>query len=488
MLEYSFQHSDRLSEALKTKWVRRVSGFYRCSIEEKGYFANLDWEPTNLQYLECACNMYTVLLRDEAGTNFLNSDRRGMLFSEIAHEIEQLAQVAGSKNIMTAFNAPKNVFRLYSCTCTMAREFFTLLGRIVRTTESREFLDTTNIFQHMSKLANYNTLDYVSRLVMTSLSFTDGGFLSKHLMQLWTTQTNCSPELHIYFHSLLRVLLRSKNWESAQWCVDSICNQLTADEYPSEELYKALEEAIHNKSHLKDIISKRPKILQESMAQELLVRFAAIPEGIEFLAQKDWLETALQNWQANKCSEYVYRVEEKISVALQTSNASNASISSSGVSYAAAVNKKKDGISASPIPIQTPEFISAINARNSFYGQSSGGYFYGGSSSPSKGSPGVAAGGKDAGDQSSSSTSNNADGFNNRDPNAGLMADLHGLMRVPWNIEVKLTPTATYQGGSFTGSSSTTAAAAAASQAPAEYLKVDTFLGRFRSLSFLLSV
>lgn len=469
MLEYSFQHSDRLSEALKTKWVRRVSGFYRCSIEEKGYFANLDWEPTNLQYLECACNMYTVLLRDEAGTNFLNSDRRGMLFSEIAHEIEQLAQVAGSKNIMTAFNAPKNVFRLYSCTCTMAREFFTLLGRIVRTTDSRELLDTTNIFQHLSKLANFVTLDYISRLAMTSLSFTDGGFLSKHLMQLWTTQTNCSQELHIYFHSLLRILLRSKNWDSTQWCVDSICNQLTADEYPSEELYKALEEAIHNKSHLKDIISKRPKILHEPLAQELLVRFAAIPEGIEFLAQKDWLEGALTNWQTVKCSEYVYKVEEKISVAFQTAASSHASpATSSSASTPTAAGRKKESVSATPIPIQTPEFISAINARQSAYGQYGGQSF----SSQSSGSPGVAGSNKEGNNATAT------DGFNNRDPNAGLMVDLQGLLRVPWNIEVRLAPTATYQGGT-SGNTAASAAAQQAAPASMEYLKVDTFLGKF---------
>lgn len=96
MLEYSFHHPDRLADALKTKWVRRVCGFYRCSTEEKGYFANLDWEPTNLQYLESACNMYSVLLKDDAGLGFLGSDRRGMLFNEISNEIDQLATTAAA--------------------------------------------------------------------------------------------------------------------------------------------------------------------------------------------------------------------------------------------------------------------------------------------------------------------------------------------------------------------------------------------------------
>jgi rapamycin-insensitive companion of mTOR len=36
MLEHSFQHPDRLNDCLQTKWVRRLSGFYRCASEEKG--------------------------------------------------------------------------------------------------------------------------------------------------------------------------------------------------------------------------------------------------------------------------------------------------------------------------------------------------------------------------------------------------------------------------------------------------------------------
>lgn len=75
----------------------------------------MDWEPTHLQYLECAFNLYTVLLQDEAGIQFLNSDRRGMLFVEIAQEIDLLcAPQSRSKS-------PKRNHRMYiivsMCVC-----------------------------------------------------------------------------------------------------------------------------------------------------------------------------------------------------------------------------------------------------------------------------------------------------------------------------------------------------------------------------------
>ena len=62
MLEYCFKNPERLSDALKTKWVKRVSGFYRCTVDEKAYFANCEWGVGNMQYMECACNMYHVLV------------------------------------------------------------------------------------------------------------------------------------------------------------------------------------------------------------------------------------------------------------------------------------------------------------------------------------------------------------------------------------------------------------------------------------------
>ena len=344
MLEYSFFNSNRLSEALKTKWVRRVSGFYRCSVEEKGYFANLDWEPIHLQYLECACNMYSVLLKDEAGMNFLTSDRRGMLFAEMAHEIENLTIAASTTNITPqSASLQRNVFRLYSAQCTMSREFFTLLGRIVHTTGSKHLITGTFIFQNLQKLGQYRSLDYVSRLVLTSLSFTDGGIMSRQLLQLWTQKMGCTPDLRLYAHCLLRILLRSgAGLEAFTWRVDSIANQLESPRSThTPSLYKALQEAVHDKSNLRAIISKRPKILDEPNAQRVLLRFLCIAEGIEYLTSADaakggevsfkedplggnnnkkseertWLSDELESWKGKKCSEYVDDVDKVLTLA-----------------------------------------------------------------------------------------------------------------------------------------------------------------------------
>ena len=494
MLEYSFFNQDRLAEALKTKWVRRISGFYRCSVEEKGYFANLEWDPTNLQYLECACHLYSVLLHDENGMAFLTSDRRGMLFNEIARELEQLTISAsssvalGSSSVAINSNQSagngsalagggKNVFRLTSCNSLMAREYFTLLGRIVRTPNSRKLLDHTNIFKYLSQLGQYPSLDYMCRLVITSLSFTDGGMMSKHLLQLWTTQANCTTDNKNYYHTLLRVLLhtfaaevehqqqqqslvriQSGNKPSLttnanyQWCLEAIVSQLSVDDSPSDMIIKSLNEAIQNRNSLRMIVSKRPKIIDEPVAQDILVRFLAIPEGIDYLNEKGWMDRAFTDWHEHKCAQYVLDIEERISLALMASLAARKGTQSvKGVLYtpsskvSTGTTENKENLSqlsmismiikvVDPIPVKIPDGSNEWN-------------------------PG------------SSVCSHQA---NNRfmDANDALVVDLHGFLRIPWNMELKISNQANASIGDNT---------------PGEFIKMDAFLGTFYVILVLLN-
>lgn len=431
MLEYSFQHSERLSEALKTKWVRRISGFYRCSIEEKGYFANLEWEPTNLQYLECACNLYSVLLRDDAGLSFLTSDRRGMLFNEMAQEIEQLVTSTAARGWLgSPSSGVKSVFRMYSCTTLMARELFTLLGRIVRTPGSRKLLEHTNLFEHLSRLGQFKSLDYVTRLVITSLCFTDGGLLSRHLLQLWTTSPSISQDFRQYLHNLLRVMIQSvSSNENYSWSIDAVVNQLSLEDGPNKVLFKAMEEAMHSKSSVRIMVSKRPRLMADPCAQHILLRFLSVPEGITYLVEKNWLENALSYWSNQGCKEYVVDVEDKISTTLTRP----------ATDFLSDLHKK-----VNPIPIRTPEIVREILARQ-----------------------GTAT-------QNVRSEDSGKGPVSSSDPNTSLTVDLQGFMRVPWSIEAKMVGGPNNNQGLAPQGDPITAAG--------EYLKVDTYLGNLGSL------
>ena len=48
-------------------------------------------------------------------------------------------------------------------------------------------MDETDLFRNLSMLGGYPQLDYLSRTVITSLIFNDRGFMSKHLIRIWTS-------------------------------------------------------------------------------------------------------------------------------------------------------------------------------------------------------------------------------------------------------------------------------------------------------------
>jgi len=451
MLEYSFQTPERLNEAMKSKWVRRVSGFYRCTTDEKGYFANLEWEPANLQFLECACNMYFVLVEDPNGAAFLRGDRRGMLFTEMANEIKELSEfilrpsppapavIPSSTTIPSGIG--RFVFRLSNCQQTMSREFFALLGRFTRSASGRTLLDSTPMLHHLSSIGSIRNLDYLSRLAVTALTFTDGGFYSRHMLKNWALG-RCSRELKIYIHSLLSSLLHSRPEDFRSWGIDVIVSMLSSEEpnNMAPSLVRLIEQAVMDKENLRVFISKNPDIFHEKALENVRMRFMAIPEGIEYLARQggDWVDSAFASWQETECREYVSKVELLLIKGL-SKNFIRRQISSV----------------VSPIAVTVKDYTPqmATQKTGEFYPQSSA------SASSSSFASAAAA--------YSRPSSSPADSSSSSSP-----VDLEGFLRTPWNIEVKLALHTGFQ-SSFSGS---IPAGGLQGLQGVEYLKVDCFL------------
>ncbi len=453
VLSFSFGDTERLAEALETKWVRRVSGFYRCSLDEKGYFANLDWEPANLFYLECACDLYDVLMGSDMGVSFIGSDRRGMLFNEMARELEQL--LVSSEKGWAGGVGPKNVFRCASCQQTMVREFFTLLGRLCFSKAGRKLLDSTCVFTHLSVIGSSKALDYLSRLVITSLVFTDKGFLSLNLIQIWTTTGNCSGTLRMYIHGLLLTLLRSDPAEFLRWGVNIVTNELLLEEFPSEPLLKLLEECVQDPLVLKTLLSKRPNITNIPASSHILVRMLAVTEGVEYLSAKNCVLPALDSWQNKDSVEYVKSVEKSLARALSSNKHRGSSPASSFPSPSTSASSSSSSSSTSlssssqllqPIVVPMVDRAAARHCEASSSSSSSS------SSSPSPFSP-----------SSSSSSAAVVEAMVGSALFGGEAVDLEGLLRVPWNMEVKLSIQAAY---------------ATSGQPRDEYLRIDSFLGK----------
>jgi hypothetical protein len=206
-----------------------------------------------------------------------------LLIDLIINPAQSLVGGGGGGSGTPVSTEPKNVFRLTSCNQTMSREYFTLLGRMTKLESGRKLLDSTKVFQHLSLIGSNRTLDYLSRLALTSLALTDDGFISRHLLQIWTTSGACSFELRQYSHSILRVILISRPADFYRWGIDCMLNQITFEDNHQDTLLALLEESMENKFFLKKIISTiRSKHLSVSIfenIQRILSRFLSQSEG-----------------------------------------------------------------------------------------------------------------------------------------------------------------------------------------------------------------
>jgi hypothetical protein len=330
LLEDSLTNPARLAEAIKGKFVRRITGFYRCSADEKGFFAHLPWMPDHVPYLQPACQLHALLLVHPEGQKYLREDRRGKLLPEIAACIDLEVQAANAdleRRTMeaatgrsidlpthTTADGQQRIFTLKDTESSMIREYFTLIGLMSSFSYGRDELERTGVFKSLARLKNAPVHDYLRRLLLANLDYSTQG-PARNLLQMWITEG--STDFRLYATCLLRALLRADVPDFAEWGVEVLVTQLYMEHDVAEVALSVLEEAAKQPKFLQAIIRARPQLVQLAKtlpnAMNLLIRFLALPEGLAFLSQDlDWVNPSLKSWRSTKHVQYVGRVEDKL--------------------------------------------------------------------------------------------------------------------------------------------------------------------------------
>lgn len=310
LLEGPLTHPTRLSEAMKTKFFKRLSGFFRCDPGNKGYFAHLPWIPDYVPYIRPACQMYTLLLNHPEGLYFLKTDRRGQLLSEIvsALELEARPEAAIVESHIGALQA--RMFSPEFCSRRMLREYFTLLGLMSSSKEGLRLLEQSNLFDRLYVLGKMQGHDFLCRLILANLDYTVEGS-SRKLLQQW--MMDGSKSLRLYATSLLRALLRSEEVDFASWGIDVLSAQLSQEHEVAEAALSVLEEASRTPKYLLAMILKRPTTLTKlPSASNLLLRFLSLPEGLVFLNEMQYIPSLLEKWRKHDRLFYVNQVENRL--------------------------------------------------------------------------------------------------------------------------------------------------------------------------------
>ncbi|GMH93873.1 hypothetical protein TL16_g12745 [Triparma laevis f. inornata] len=316
ILEDSLQNRERLSEALKTKFVKRLGGYFRCSPDEKGFFAHLVWKPESIVYMNCACRFYEVLLKHQEGVSFLKSDRRGKVFEEISKELSvaiKHVETQGLDSVQTS--PPSMVFDRETVHRHMTREYFAILGRMWCTRAGEALLTDLKIFDLFTSLAKHQQLDYLSRIVLSNLDYNQKTPQSLILMYV---QEAPSVSLRLHAVCVLRAIVRSR-MKAFDWGIEILVTRLhQPDAVVNEVVLSVLNEAAGYPPYLNIIIEKRPPFIQHPLADALFEKFASVPAGIEFLTtqNKKWFERSIVNWKNERSLQYVISVEDAMANSL----------------------------------------------------------------------------------------------------------------------------------------------------------------------------
>ncbi|CAM9115932.1 unnamed protein product [Discosporangium mesarthrocarpum] len=339
MVQDTLAHPPRLAEALATKWVKRVSGFYRFvgagsmgTATDRGYgggLHNMPWDPKHIGHLSCACRLYTLLLKHPEGVQFLLSEPRGGIFQEIVKELELVTSRRGSGGGSGSgrFGSASKVFDMESCQRRLSAEYMTLLFGVATSTEAgRDLLSKTNLFHYLTEMGSHSELDYLSRAVLTRMDFASEEYHARDVLQIW--MATGSRSLRLFATNLMRALLRrgadfpavegmkapmkaseistAGGHESGhsvygdgfeQWGIDTLVTQLHYDDPGiTRAALSVLEEAAKDDRYLQSLVQKRPDLLNKSGAGPLLMRFLSLPDGVEYLEELGWVEGVVQQW------------------------------------------------------------------------------------------------------------------------------------------------------------------------------------------------
>lgn len=186
----------------------------------------------------------------------------------------------------------------------------------------KDTLAEADLFPQLAQVGYDSNLDYLSRIIVTSLGFTDGGFSSKSLLETWSASESCTRNLRVYCQTILRAMVRSQVGDTSVWGMDVIVTVLQFDDLNTKTLVHALEEMTLDRSILRSLVHKAPNLINIPHSNQLLLRFLADVQGLQTLKREPWFDREVTQWRkgGSKFVKYGRRIEKSLSLALSSTD------------------------------------------------------------------------------------------------------------------------------------------------------------------------
>eukprot|EP01029_Cantina_marsupialis_P012655 TRINITY_DN2791_c0_g3_i1.p1 TRINITY_DN2791_c0_g3~~TRINITY_DN2791_c0_g3_i1.p1 ORF type:complete len:1924 (+),score=586.75 TRINITY_DN2791_c0_g3_i1:474-5774(+) len=296
-----------LSEVLKTKFMRRLGGFFVCNTDSST-LGRLAWNPENQIYTACMHEWLRVLLSGTSGEAFLRGNRRGKLVQSIQSSLSVEFKPK-------AFKDSKRVFSPKAICETLAREYLTLIGTIARSSAGLEILRFSGLDDTLLRIANNSNRDNICRVIALSLTFDQRHSFARTLLRRWMLKG--SLRLRLGLCEVLRGLYRAHDQSFGEWAISLLVGQLKCEPIAQNAAMSILEECFDDPLNISIFVALEPDTSSISCKSQLLIKCASVNEGLEWLITTGWVADALNEWKTDRDDNvYIKAIEHRQSIAV----------------------------------------------------------------------------------------------------------------------------------------------------------------------------
>ena len=141
-----------------------------------------------------------------------------------------------------------------------------------------------------------------------------------NILQLWIEKASKNLALYIIEH--LMIVWKIQLNKCPTWCVDILVTQIYAtDKEIVLKALNALSEICENKELMKDLLNKWPQIDKlEIGGDSFLIKLLRSEDGINFLQEVNWVETAIERWLKEENINYAMHIEKSIATRQNSSS------------------------------------------------------------------------------------------------------------------------------------------------------------------------
>eukprot|EP01135_Chromosphaera_perkinsii_P011707 Nk52_evm30s2474 gene=Nk52_evmTU30s2474 len=326
------QNPRKLSEAIESKFLKRVLSFFRPYNAE---FCMILSEKANDKFPVIGCQLVKLLLFTEDGCKML---RMSGLFAQISECLgetlpgptEKRQSSASHMSSSTTFSkfssshfeladAPPritkvDVFSQRRLSRTYSSEYFTFIGIMSSTSEGLLILEQSRIISKLYAIVrNFEEREELAKLLLNSLHFGKGGY-SQAILQ--TALTSSSVACRRYCTRLMRTFFRARVENFSEWGVEFLVSQLyDTDEEVNSIALSVLQEAADDSYCLRKLIQFHPALVHlGEEGTNLMYRTFAVESGLRFYFEIDpgIIRDEIEDWFRCKNVAYSRSVERTL--------------------------------------------------------------------------------------------------------------------------------------------------------------------------------